>query len=158
MKFPDRFDHQRDTSSEPDVTRDVLDRLGVATGPASKRPLPLRLVHRFAGRLRFVGILGLIVLGSILWRAFSATEDPIGLVETFPQTIEQGRESRAQVFMGFMAPFERVGRAINEVDDAGGRTGLPDDPYPPLESLDVAGEVGPTSVDILEASAPFPNS
>ena len=158
MKFPDRFDHQRDTSSEPDVTRDVLERLGVAAESSAGRPLHRRLVTRFAGRFRFVAILGLIVLGSILWRALSATEDPIGLVETFPQTIEQGRESRAQVFMGFMAPFERLGRAINEVDEAGGRAGLPSDPYPPLESLDGAGEVGPTSVDTLEASAPFPNS
>ena len=158
MKFPERSDHQRDTSSEPDVTHDVLERLGMSVGSSERRPLPQRLVTRFAGRLRFVGVLGLIVLGSILWRAFSATEDPIGLVETFPQTIEQGRESRAQVFMGFMAPFERVERAIDEVDDVGGRARPPADSYPPLESVEDAGEVGPTSVDILEASAPFPNS
>ncbi len=158
MRFPDRFDHQRDSSSEPDVTHDVLERLGMAGESSGRRPLHQRLVTRFAGRLRFVGVLGLIVLGSILWRAFSATEDPIGLVETFPQTIEQGRESRAQVFMGFMAPFERVERAIDEVDDVGGRARGQADPYPPLESVEDPGEVGPTSVDILEASAPFPNS
>ena len=159
MRFPDQSDPRREDASGPDVTRGVLDRLGVPSGTAARPPVHRRVITQFSGRLKFVGILGMIVLGSILWRAFSASEDQIGLVENFPRTIEQGRESRTQVFMGFMAPFERVGQAINEVGGVGSGQDEPFDATGEVEDARIElEEAAPTSVDILEASAPFPNS
>ena len=165
MKFP--FDHGsgRTPADEvaPDVTSDVLGRLGLTSAGASSPRSPSIGFLRRTGRIQFVGLLGVVVLGSVLWRAFSASDESFVLVETVPRTIENGRESRALLFMGFMSPFEEIGRAITEVDDVrssnfaiegiGSFSDEPDSYGATNQGLDA-----PTSVDILEASAPFPNS
>ena len=165
MKFPLDHGSGRAPADEkaPDVTSDVLGRLGLPAAESHQsRPAPIGFL-RGARRIRFVAFLGMIILGSILWRGFASTDDSFVLVENVPRTIENGRESRAQLFMGFMSPFEEIGRAITEVDDI--RTpglGLGSDGasyYDQDDSgTDNQGSGVPTSVDILEASAPFPNS
>ena len=165
MKFPSRFDHQSDRSSSdvPDVTSGVLDRLGISDDVSSSEVSggqAVRQVYRY----RFVVVLGGIVMASILWRSLTPSGDSIDLVEQFPQTIQEGRENRAQLLMGFMAPFEKVDRAISEVGMGAGSsalTGVSDS----IGSFDNAAERGnhgrrssPSEMDILEATAPFPSS
>lgn len=163
MKFPLNHGAGRTPADEkaPDVTSDVLGRLGLPAAEShNPRPAPIGFL-RGARRIRFVAFLGMIILGSILWRGLASTDDSFVLVENVPRTIENGRESRAQLFMGFMSPFEEIGRAITEVDDIRtpglglGSDGYYDQDDPASENQ---GSGMPTSVDILEASAPFPNS
>ena len=165
MKFPLNHGGGRTPADEkaPDVTSDVLGRLGLPAAESHKpRSAPIGFL-RGARRIRFVAFLGMIILGSILWRGLASTDDSFVLVENVPRTIENGRESRAQLFMGFMSPFEEIGRAITEVDEIrtpglgiesdGAYHSDQDDP-----GSENQGSGMPTSVDILEASAPFPNS
>ena len=119
MKFP--FDHGPGDNSVdeggPDVTSNVLDRLGLTDAKPDPPRTSFVVSLKGSGRVRFVAFLGMIILGSIAWRALSTSDDSIVLVETVPRTIENGRASRAQLFMGFMSPFEEIGRAITEVEE-----------------------------------------
>lgn len=148
------------SEKSPDVTRGVLDRLGVSGEPAAAQPAGRETVGQVY-RFRFVIVLGGIILASILWKSLTPSGESIELVEQFPQTIQEGRAQRAQLVMGFMAPFDKVDRAIAEV-------GQDSDPMPLIGGLggeieDTPGILGgqpsaPDEVDILEAAAPFPNS
>ena len=165
MKFPSQSDHDSDhtaSSDAPNVTSGVLDRLGISDEP-SRSAVPRGQAVRQVFRFRFVIVLGGIILASALWKSFTPSGDSIELVEQFPQTIEQGRATRAQLLMGFMAPFEQVDRAITAVGRGGdssaltgvsGSNGLLEEP--PVFFKE--GQSAPTEVDILEASAPFPSS
>ena len=163
MKFPSGFDHEatRSSSDEPDVTTGVLERLGMSDDASAGSPAgthAMRQVRRF----KFVVVLGGIVLASVLWRSLSPSGESIELVEQFPQTIQDGREHRAQLLMGFMAPFEKFDQAIPTVgvmpDTGSNRAesfpGLPEVDSGPVE----AGGSSPSEVDILDATAPFPSS
>ena len=165
MKFP--FDHGPGDNSVdeggPDVTSNVLDRLGLTDAKPDPPRTSFVVSLKGSGRVRFVAFLGMIILGSIAWRALSTSDDSIVLVETVPRTIENGRASRAQLFMGFMSPFEEIGRAITEVEEIRSPDLGIEGNGSYLGESDVFGSPiqqpgSSTTVDILEAAAPFPNS
>ncbi|MEE2681010.1 MAG: hypothetical protein VX641_01425 [Planctomycetota bacterium] len=162
MKFPTGPDHVTEQAPEngPDVTRGVLDQLGVCGDQAARHSSGRDAIGQLY-RFRFVVVLGGIVMLSVIWRSLAPSEDSVDLVEQFPQTIQEGRAHRAQLLMGFLAPFDKVDRAIDEV-------GREADSLTLIEGL---GDAGPDTVDFstgqpcepaevrtLEASAPFPSS
>ena len=165
MKFPCGDNHDKPSGEDgtPDVTFDVLGRLGVPNPDRGSSCFDRCVLARMLRRVRFVALLGGIIVTTVVWRTLSASDDGIDLVESVPRAIEEGRQSRAQLLMGFMAPFEQIGQSIVEV---GGVDGLPDMPREGVfegGALDLYGsspEVDgrPTPDDILEASAPFPSS
>lgn len=162
MKFPTRpgKDEPRTSEKTPDVTRGVLDRLGVSDEPVTARPTGREAVGQVY-RFRFVIVLGGIVLASILWKSLTPSGESVQIVEQFPQTIHEGRAQRAQLLMGFMAPFDKVDRAIAEVGQETDSMVLIGGSGVDFE--DTPGVLGgqpsaPDEVDILEAAAPFPSS